>query len=142
MDPLSALGMASSVFALVGVVTKITHYLDTLSEKWHDAAFMILSLRTQVESFKGALEELHNWMVTEFQHTSNSDLFVQKLDLSLEGCSRLLCALEQKVKVLSQHPEKPSKRDKTVLLWTESGIKDISDSLQCQANALMLLLQW
>ncbi|MCJ1431669.1 hypothetical protein MMC27_001024 [Xylographa pallens] len=141
MDPLSALGMASSVFALVGVVTKITHYLDTLSEKWHDAAFMILSLRTQVESFKGALEELHNWMVAEFQHTSNSDLFVQKLDLSLEGCSRLLCALEQKVKILSTHPQKPSKRDKTVLLWTESGIKDISDSLQCQANALMLLLQ-
>ena len=141
MDPLSALGMASSVFALVGVVTKIIHYLDTLVEKWQEAAFMIWSLRTQVESFKGALEELHNWMVTEFRHTSNSDLFVQKLDLSLEACSRLLCALEQKVRILSTSPEKPSKRDKTVLLWTESKIKEISDSLQCQANALMLLLQ-
>ncbi|MCJ1387849.1 hypothetical protein MMC18_000692 [Xylographa bjoerkii] len=141
MDPLSALGMASSVFALVGVAAKITHYLDTLSEKWHEAAFMIISLRIQVESFKGALEELHNWMVTEFRHTSNSDSFVQKLDLSLEGCSRLLCAMEQKVRALSSNPENPSKRDKTVLLWTESGIRDASDSLQCQANALMLLLQ-
>ena len=44
--------------------------------------------------------------------------------------------------IFTKENEKPTKRDKVLLLWSESGIKDISDSLQCQANALSLLLQW
>ena len=62
MDPVSAMGMASSVLALVGVAIKVAHHLDILKEKWSEAALKIISLRTQIGTFEGALEELYNWM--------------------------------------------------------------------------------
>ena len=72
----------------------------------------------------------------------NSIEFSQSLAESIEGCSRLLYALHLKVTALSKNPDQPSTREKFVVLWTESGVREISDSLHCQATALLLLLQW
>ena len=143
MDFASAVGMVSSVFALIGVAAKIIHFLDTLKEKWDEASLKILTLRSQVETFKGAFKDLYTWMQKNESswYIGYSDSFIERLDSSLKRCTLLLGALEQKVRILSKYPENPSKRDKAVLLWTESGMKDISDSLQCQASAPMLLLQ-
>ena len=142
MEPFSALGLLSSILALVGVAAKITCALDTLKQKWDEATLKIISLRTQVETFRSAFHELYEWMNGKSWQTSHSLEFIRKLSDSIEGCARLLCALEIKVSALSKDPDRPSRKSKMMVLWTASGVKEVSDSLQCQATALILLLQW
>lgn len=142
MELISAVGMVSSVLSLVDIATKTVHHLDTLREKWGEASLRIVSLRSQVELFRLAFEDLSAWMQnSKSWYIGHSDSFIERLNSSLEGSTLLLGNLEQKVDILSKNPGNPSKTDKLVFLWSESGVKEISGYLHDQASALQLLLQ-
>lgn len=65
MDPVSAVGLVVSTFTLVKVAFKTVQTLDALKEKWDEATLKIISLRTQVETFRVAFNELYEWMNSE-----------------------------------------------------------------------------
>jgi hypothetical protein len=140
-DPLS---MLASCLAVAGLGVKVAKILDNLFHQWDDAEENIIGLRIKIQSFCASLEMLYDWMAEQYltSPSSSNTSFVKNLALSGEGCMRILLALKAELNIVCFVRDKLRRRDKLLLLWNQSRIKELEGYLNSQTLGLMLLLAW
>jgi len=140
-DPLS---MLASCLAIAELGLKVAKVLDTIFSQWDSADDVIVGLRIKIKSFCASLEMLSDWMAKEYLTSPSSGnlSFVRNLALSGEGCMRFLLKLKGELDIICQGSDKMRWRDKLMLLWNQSRVKEVEGHLNSQTLGLMLLLTW
>lgn len=62
MDPISIIGLASSIVSIIDVVTKSLKALNELRLRWLEANLALMLLITQLGTLKAAPGQIAEWM--------------------------------------------------------------------------------
>ena len=143
MDPISAVGLLSSVISIAQLVTHAARRLSMLKTKYRQADLTVSLLIGQLCTMEAALNQL-----AEFQQPDSVRLAASRSDMqtalstSIDGCRFLIQSLDERLDQLEEQAQgRLSAWGRWLLLWNEHDIKCFLDLLDRQVNALNLLLQ-
>ncbi|MCJ1293669.1 hypothetical protein MMC34_005224 [Xylographa carneopallida] len=143
MDPVSIVGLVSSVLNIVSVIAKNVNALSTLQANYRNADMSVFLLIGQLSTLKAALGQIAEWIKTEglaskLEHVQ----LVQDLQVALNGCQILISILDDRVDQLAtkEGSESLKVQGKIAFLWEEQELNVYVTHLNNQVNALNLLL--
>ena len=138
--------VVSSVAAVVGLVFNFATAIKTCNDirgRYKDADRTIRSIKHELETLQGALQELANLMMHDASAlTSRWDTnksLPGTFDRALSGFKRTINGLQADMAPLRSNSPL-GKMDKAKLLWNEEGMKEHLGQLRAQSSALQLLL--
>ena len=142
MDPVSWIGLTSSIVGIVDVLTQSIISLRNLQKRWQGADFTATFLVGQLTALKAALTQISDWsksanLITVPQHYQ----FPMDLESTLECSKTLVIFIDRQLSRLEldeTHSLTFESRLKAVL--DNSGIKECANHLNNQSTALNLLL--
>ena len=144
MEPISIIGAAASISAIVELCTNSLGNLSRLQKKYKHADLTLQLLITQICTLKTALSQISEW-ITNNVHTIPPS--VQKdLLMCLDGCAFLVEALNDRLASSENSKDKAlGFRKKAGFLWGEKERAEFLTLLDHNVTALQLLLtaiQW
>jgi hypothetical protein len=139
--------IVSSAAAVVGLVFNFATAIKTcndLRSRYRDAARTIESLKHELETLQGALQELANLMMHDAdalasRWDSNKTL-PTTFARAIRGFKRTIKGLLDDMEPLRWKDSSLGKMDKVKLLWNEDAMKEHLGQLRAQSSALQLLL--
>ncbi|MCJ1283127.1 guanine nucleotide-binding protein subunit alpha [Xylographa opegraphella] len=143
MDPVSIVGLASSVLSIVSVIAKNVNALSTLQAKYRNADLSVFLLIGQLSTLKAALGQISEWIKAEGLAAQSEHLqLIQDLQVALNGCQALISILDDRVDQLAtkEGSDNLKVQGKIVFLWEEQELNVYVTHLNNQVNALTLLL--
>ena len=143
MDPVSIVGLASSVVSIVSVIAKNVNALSTLQAKYRNADLSVFLLIGQLSTLKAALGQISEWIKIEDPAVQSEHLLlVEDLEVALNGCQVLITILDDRVDQLANKEDSDSLnfQGKIIFLWEEQELNVYVTHLNNQVNALNLLI--
>lgn len=139
-DPLTILGTASSVAALLGILGRTITTLSGLRGQWKDADLTVLTFETQLIAMRAALTEIDEWAASIDGGAPHHQL-VMDLDRCLTCCQLLMEKVNAGISEF--HTAAGGTLDglsRLRLLVKAKGIEDMQRRIEIQTAALNLLL--
>ncbi|KAH7320639.1 hypothetical protein B0I35DRAFT_427517 [Stachybotrys elegans] len=144
MDPLSAIGLVSSVVSFAELIAKTISKLTNLKSRYDDAPLQIATLIGQLFIIKAAVEQLSGWKSSRRSHDQQQCHLALQMEQCLASFSPLIASLEhhlRKIEVAARRQPKSGRRKKLCYLWNESQISTYLVLIDRHTNALNLFLQ-
>lgn len=143
MDPVSVVGLVGSVVGITDIVVRSLKGLRSLQALYSTADRRVAMTRGNLQSVKGALDEIHEWAesLNEDAKTSYATLLV-RLDFAVQCCAIPLEALCEIIESLKSEAEGGplTRMGKLAVLLGDSEMREMSIHLGNQVQALNLLL--
>ncbi|KAF4625899.1 hypothetical protein G7Y89_g12267 [Cudoniella acicularis] len=137
----------SSAATVVGLVFQFATAIKTcndLRSRYKDAARTIESIRHELETLQGALQELANLMMNDADALASrwdsSKTLPMTFARAIRGFKRTIKGLLQDMEPLRRKDSGLGKMDKFQFLWNEDAMKEHLGQLRAQSSALQLLL--
>lgn len=138
--------VVSSVSAIVGLVFTFATAIKTCNDirgRYKDADRTIGSIRDELETLQGALQQLANLMMHDAsaltsQWDTNKTL-PGTFERAVRGFKRTIRSLQDDMEPLRNHA-RLERMDKVNLIWNDDGMKEHLGQLRAQSSALQLLL--
>ncbi|EPE34221.1 Transducin (alpha subunit), insertion [Glarea lozoyensis ATCC 20868] len=141
MDPVSAIGLAASLVSVGDVLARSLQCLINLQSRYRSASLIVSLLIGQLTTLKAAVNQITDWVTTSLFNDPKHEQVVADLEISLESCKILILVLEERLSQLERDGGgNLNVKGKIGFLWDESELKEFSNHLSNQANALNLLL--
>jgi len=141
MDPVSVLGLISSLITIADVIKGSLTRLRSLQSNYQNSSLAISLLIGQLNTLKAALDQITEWVSSSLVNITKHQQLVLDLDTSVESCKVLLMFLDQRIGQLTWSDEDAlDVKGKIVFLWEKLGLNDFTNHLNNQTNALNLLL--
>lgn len=140
MDPVSVIGLASSVIGIIDVATKSISALRALRQRWQTADLTISLLISQLTTIKAALSQIEAWISNNLNTIQHYQL-VMDLQASLQSCEALLLFIDGQLSYCDWNDNNalyPTSKIKAVL--QDKIVKECATHLGNQSTALNLLL--
>ena len=135
MDPFSITGFAASILGLVGATATIAKRLNDMYGKFKDADLTISLISSQLCTLKAALEQILQWMKSPLFSVPRHQQLLRDLETATRGCKAVVALLDEYTQTASGF------LGTLEFVWNEDKIKEYSNHLNHQANALTLFLQ-
>ena len=140
MDPVSVIGLASSVVGIVEVAIRSISALRALQQRWKAADLTISLLISQLTTLKAALSQIEEWISSSPNAIQHYQL-VMDLGASLESCETLLLFIEGQLTRLDWNDSNTlSFESKIKAVLQDKTVKECATHLANQSTALNLLL--
>lgn len=140
MDPISAIGLASSILGIVDVATRSISALRALQQRWKTADLTISLLISQLSTLKAALSQIEGWILTSLNAVQHYQL-VMDLGASLESCETLLLFIDGQLSYLAWNDSNAlSLESRIKAALQDKTVKECATHLANQSTALSLLL--
>lgn len=141
MDPVTIIGTAASITSTVEVICKAMKSLRELYERWQDVDLTILSLISQLNVLKAALNKIGDWISDDLTTLPQHHQLVIDLEDST-ACVRMLI---KSIDIQLSSPELSTGNSLVFSSKMTMMLEDISDSkfqtlIDRQISALTLLL--
>ncbi|KAE8448295.1 hypothetical protein EG329_009726 [Mollisiaceae sp. DMI_Dod_QoI] len=140
--------IASSASAVVGLVFSFAKVIKTCNDirsRYKDAGRTVDSIRHELETLQGALQELANLMIHDASALSSrrdeSVTLPATFKRTLAGFQMIITSLQNEFQPLRSPTHVLGRSEKVKLLWSDDGMRNHKDQLRGQGNALNLLLQ-
>ncbi|RDL41329.1 Transducin (Alpha subunit), insertion [Venustampulla echinocandica] len=141
MDPISVIGLAESLVGISDIIAKSLRRLINLQSRYRSASLVVSLLIGQLTTLKAAVNQITEWAGSSLFNTPKNEQVVADLKTSLESCKLLILVLEERISQLERDTSGSlNVKGKVEFLWEESDLKEFSNHLNNQANALNLLL--
>jgi hypothetical protein len=141
MDPVSAISLAASLVSIGDVLARSLRCLIDLQSRYRSASLIVNLLIGQLTTLKAAVNQITDWVTSSLFNSPTHEQVVADLETSLESCKLLILVLEERISQLERDGRGSlSVKGKIGFLWDESDLKEFSNHLSNQANALNLLL--
>jgi hypothetical protein len=138
----------SSASAIVGLVFSFATAAKTCNAvrgRYKAAALTLDSIRQELETLQGALQQLANLMMHDASALTSqwdtdhslSGTFAR----SMKGFEGTIKGLQAELDRLKSEKEVLGRLDKAKVVWNEDGMREHLSRLRSQAGALQLLLQ-
>jgi hypothetical protein len=139
-DPISCIGAVASVAGIIDILSRSIILVGRLTEQWNDAQLAFISLQTQLQALKIALDQIRKWLelpeAVEVHHQLTMDL-----DSIILCCNALVSRLESHLTALDRDSSGQLTRlGKFRLMAGGQNIGDIQKMVEQQTGALNLLL--
>lgn len=118
MDPVSIVGLASSVLGIVDVISKNVSFILGLQSRYRQANLTISLLIGQLSTLKAALNQISEWINSDL-NTSQHEQLVTDLTVAIQGCKVLILAINTRIQDLHKNDTNIQLRpmDKIGFLW-------------------------
>lgn len=141
MDPASAISLAGSVVAIVGLATKMIKCLHELQERSKEAGLMVALLISQLTTLRAALNQIEEWISSSLAAVPQYHQLIMDLEGSLCSCNILIACMDHHISKLAwTEDEALTYKSRVRVVLEDRAIKDCLDHLNNQINALNLLL--
>jgi hypothetical protein len=139
--------IVSSASAVVGLVFNFATAAKTCKDvrgRYKAAALTIDSIKQELETLQGALQQLANLMMHDASALTSQWDTDQSLSgtftRSMKGFERTIRGLQAELDKLKLEKEVLGRLDKAKVVWNEDGMREHLSRLRSQAGALQLLL--
>ena len=140
MEPVSAIGLASSIVGIIDVAARSISALRAVQRRWKVADLTISLLISQLTTLKTALVQIEEWITTSLNDIEHYQLVID-LGTSLESCKTLLLYIDEQLTYLGLSDSKsPSFESKIKVVLRDNTVKECATHLANQSAALNLLL--
>lgn len=140
MDPVSAIGLASSLLGIIDVAARSISALRALQQRWKVADLTISLVISQLTTLKAALNQIKEWISTSLNSIQHYQL-VMDLGASLESCETLLHFIDGQLSHLDFNDSNDlSIESKIKVALQDKAVKECATHLANQSTALNLLL--
>jgi len=141
MDPVSALGLVSSLIAITQVAAGSLIRVKRLQSKYKSSSLVLSLLFGQLNTLKAALTQITEWITSTLLDISEQQQLMSDLEISLESCKILIAVLEERVAHLELNDQGVLNfRGKTSYLRGELELNEFGAYLNNQIGALNLFL--
>lgn len=140
MDPVSAIGLASSLLGIIDVAARSISALRALQQRWKVADLTISLLISQLTTLKATLNQIKEWISTSLNSIQHYQLVID-LGASLESCETLLLFIDGQLSHLDFNDSNDlSIESKIKVALQDKAVKECATHLVNQSTALNLLL--
>lgn len=140
MDPVSFIGLASSIIGIVDVASKSISALRALQQRWQTADLTISLLISQLTTIKAALSQIEAWISNSLNTIQHYQLIID-LEASLESCEALLLVIDRQVSFFDWNDNNALDGESKIrAVLQDKTVKECATHLANQSTALNLLL--
>ncbi|WPH03767.1 Hypothetical protein R9X50_00665000 [Acrodontium crateriforme] len=138
MDPISAIGAVGAVAGAINEIAELINKLRALYQAFKDADMNLISLISQLNTMKAALEQIELLM----HHASSSAQLREDLGLALHACSLHIGVLDRKLSKLELKAGGAGLRwrSRVKVVFDSDEMRECLSRLDHQATALNLLI--
>ncbi|KAF4630257.1 hypothetical protein G7Y89_g7892 [Cudoniella acicularis] len=141
MDPVSVIGLVSSLVSICDVIRGSLSRLRTLQSNFKSSSLDVSLLIGQLNTLKAALDQTIEWVSSSLVNVPHHQQLVTDLNISLESCQILVSILEDRIVKLEWDIKgNLDFKAKLTFAWEKSGLNDFMTHLNNQSSALNLLL--
>jgi DNA repair ATPase RecN len=140
--------VVSSVATVIGLVFNFATAAKTCNDirgRYKGAARTIDSLKHELETLQGALQELANLMMHDASALASrwdtNKTLSRTFARAMKGFERTIKGLQAELEGLKGEKREITSLEKVKVIWNEDGMRQHLDQLRGQASALQLLLQ-
>lgn len=139
---MSAIGLVGSLVGISDIIAKSLRRLIDLQSRYRSASLVVSLLIGQLTTLKAAVNQITEWVGSSLLNKPKNEQVVADLKTSSESCKLLILVLEERISQLERDDISGNLnvKGKIGFLWEESDLKEFSNHLNNQANALNLLL--
>ncbi|EAW08625.1 ankyrin repeat protein [Aspergillus clavatus NRRL 1] len=145
MDPFSWIGAISGVLQITQVISQTAIGLSKLKGKFDNADLTIQCLIGELATIKSAVTHLEDWARFNVRDTTESEEYIEGLNVALDGCRAVMEHLGDEVTSLTQTVTGQATvigfRARVKVIWNEDVMRGHQERLHAQVVALQLLLQ-
>jgi len=140
MEPFTALGTASALSSLIGVLGKVIDTFSELRERWQDADLVVLTLEARLIAMRAALGEIERWTATLTEAPHHQ--LTMDLDHCLACCRVLIDRMDVELaKIVDPNDTNGlGATSKLKLVLNTKGLQGVQSMLESQTNVLTLVL--
>jgi hypothetical protein len=141
MDPVSILGLVSSLITIADVIKSSLTRLRSLQSNYQNSSLAVSLLIGQLNTLKAALDQITEWVSSSFFNIPKHQQLISDINTSVESCKVLLSFLGQRIGQLTWNDEDTlDVKGRIVFMWEKLGLDEFTNHLNNQTNALNLLL--
>lgn len=140
MDPFTAIGTASALSSLIGVLGKVIDTFSQLRERWQDADLAVLTLEARLIAMRAALGEIERWTATLTEAPHHQ--LTMDLDRCVACCRVLIDRMDAELaKIVDPRDvDGLGAISKLKLVLNTKGLQGVQSMLESQTNVLTLVL--
>jgi guanine nucleotide-binding protein G(i) subunit alpha len=140
VDPIACIGAAASIAGIIDVLSRSIALVSRLTEQWNDSQLAFMSLQTQLQALRGALDQIKTWIdlseASDIHHQLTMDL-----DSIIHCCKSLVSRLNSHLETLARDSSGQLRAlGKLRLIIGGRNINEIQKMVEKQVGALNLLL--
>jgi len=142
MEPFTAIGTASALTSLIGVLGKVIDTFSELRERWQDADLVLLTLEARLIAMRAALGEIERWTATLTEAPHHQ--LTMDLDRCLACCRVLIDRMDVELaKIVDPNDTCMNGLgaiSKLKLVFNTKRLQGVQSMLESQTNVLTLVL--